>query len=454
MKCGRLFVLLLAVASSYVCFAQRGRPAPDPTQLAVTQAIREGRITDAEKLLTDAIRALQQNDPQSPRLASYLKELSGFVDRRGGRSEAMALLQRAYEIDLHAYGPADMNLTNDLVNLASHAQVAGDNREAEQRLNQALDIVRSNTSNLKSRLNVDLAAGVFGSLTNLYITEKRWVDAERMMQEESKLCELFEEPYRAGYALCGSLPGRLAEVYRAEGRTGDAEQVPQDTGGPPELAGLNKTAEKYEVDGLYPSAEETYNRAIALAEKIEADPQNRYGGLIVREMNSLGRLFEKEGFNDRAERSYANALEVDERLAGPQGGHTHYAEALNARYLVELYRREGRLKDAESLLQRVREIQEKSLGERHRAVVQTIMMLAGIYEEEGKKDQSAYAQALPLYEHTVAIQELNLGPDHPDLLWPLGKYADLLQILHDDAKAAAVRTRMAVISTAQQKERK
>jgi len=54
---------------------------------------------------------------------------------------------------------------------------------------------------------------------------------------------------------------------------------------------LNKTAEKY--DGLYPSAEETYNRAIVLAEKIEADPQNRYGGLIVREMNSLGRLFEK-----------------------------------------------------------------------------------------------------------------------------------------------------------------
>ena len=76
-------------------------------------------------------------------------------------------------------------------------------------------------------MNVDLAAGVFGSLANLYITEKRWVDAERMMQEESKLCDLFEEPYRDGYALCGSLPGRLAEVYRAEGRTGGAEQVPQ-----------------------------------------------------------------------------------------------------------------------------------------------------------------------------------------------------------------------------------
>jgi len=62
------------------------------------------------------------------------------------------------------------------------------------------------------------------------------------------------------------------------------------------------------------------------------------------------------------------------------------------------------MKDTESLLQRVRQIQEKSLGERHRAVVQTIMILAGVYEEEGKKDQSAYAQALPLYEHAAPFR--------------------------------------------------
>jgi len=366
----------------------------------------------------------------------------------------MALLQRAYEIDLNGYGPSDMRLTNDLTSIASYALIAGDKLTAEQRLNQALDIVRSNMSNLHSRLNVGLAAGVFGSLANFYINEKRWVDAERMMQEESKLCDLFEEPFRAGYALCGSLPDRLAQVYRAEGRTADAERVPPDTGGPPEVAALNEIAEKYAADGLYPSAEESYKRAIAMAQKIEADPENHYGGLIVREMNLLGQLFEKEGFNDRAERSYVSALEVDEKLAGPQRGHTGYAVSLNPRNLVGLYRKEGRLKDAESLLQHVREVQEKSLGERHRVVFQTIMLEAGIYEEDGKKDQSAYAQALTLYEHAVAIQELNLPPDHPDLLWPLGKYADMLQMLHEDTKAAAVRARMETISNAQQRETK
>jgi hypothetical protein len=82
------------------------------------------------------------------------------------------------------------------------------------------------------------------------------------------------------------------------------------------------------------------------------------------------------------------------------------------------------------------------------------MLEASIYEEDGKKDQSAYAQALTLYEHAVAIQELNLPLDHPELLWPLGKYADMLQMLHEDTKAAAVRARMATISNAQQRETK
>lgn len=454
MKCGRLFTLLLALASSYVCFGQSGRPAPDRIQIAVTQAMREGRITDAEKLLTDTIRELEQSDPQNLRLATYLRQLSGFVDRRGRHTEALALSERASEIERNAYGPSDLRLAPELTTQALRAQQAGDNRQAEELLNHALEIVHANATNLNSSLNIDLAAGVYSSFAIFYISEHRWADAEKMMQEETKLCNFFQEPYRAGYANCGSLNERLAEVYRAEGRTVDAERLPQDDGVPPELAALNRIAEKYEKDGLYPSGEDTYNRAIALAEKIEADPQNRYGGLIVREMNSLGQLFEKEGFNDRAERTYVNALEVNEKLAGPERGHTAYAVMLNPAFLLDLYRKEGRLKDAESLLQQVLAVQEKSLGERHRAVVQTLLKLAGMYEEEGKNDEAKYAPALPLYERALAIQKVNLGPDHPDLLGLLGQYADLLLKLHYDAKAAEVRARMAMISTAQQNERK
>ena len=234
----------------------------------------------------------------------------------------------------------------------------------------------------------------------------------------------------------------------------DAENVPREKSVPSDLDALNKTAEKYEQDGLYPSAEDTYNRALAMAEKMEADPQNRYGGLIVMEMNSLGQLFEKEGFQDRAEKTYANALAINEKQAGPDRGHAAFALMLDPHYLVNLYRTEGRLTDAEPLLQRVLETQERSLGERHRAVVQTLTTFAHIYQEEGKTDQAKYALALPLYERAIKIQEANLGPDHPEVLSLLSEYADLLQKLHEDAKAAEIRARVARISSADQKDRK
>jgi tetratricopeptide (TPR) repeat protein len=445
MKWPRRFIPLLAIISPCACFAQTNRPARDPVQIAVTQAMRDGRQADAEKLLTDAIRELEQSDPKNPRLASYLKSLSQFADRRGSPSDAVALITRAYEIERNAYGPSDLRITNDLTLLASHAQMSGDIRETERLLDQALEIARSNVKNLNSGFDVGLVAGVFGSVATLYIKEQRWGEAESLMQEEAKLCEFFEEPYRDGYALCGSLAQRRAEVYRAEGRWVDADQVPDDKRGPPELDSLNKIAKKYEKDGLYPSAEDAYNRAIALAEKIEADPHNAYGGLIVEEINSLGQLFEKEGFKDRAEKTYERALEFDETRAGPERGRSSFAQMLNFQYLLDLYRKEGRLTDAERVVQRVLEIQERSLG-RHRVVVQTLMTLAGLYEEEGKNAEANYSQALSFYQRALAIQEVNLGPSHPEVFYLLSKCADLLLKLHDDAKAAEVRARMALIT--------
>jgi len=244
MKCGWLFVLLLALVSSYVCQAQNNRPPPDRVQIAVTQAMREGRITDAEKLLTDAIRELEQSDPESLRLADYLKQLSMFLERRGRHTEALALSERASEIERNAYGPSDLRLAPELTTQASRAQAAGDNRQAELLLNQALQIVHTNTTNLNSSLNIDLAAGVYSSFAIFYISEHRWADAEKMMQEEAKLCNFFQEPYRAGYANCGSLNERLAEVYRAEGKTTEAEQLHQDETVPAELDALNRIAER------------------------------------------------------------------------------------------------------------------------------------------------------------------------------------------------------------------
>ena len=452
MKWGQLLVAFLAVGVSGTCLAQGDRPAVDRTQRAVTEARNAGRFMDAEKLLTDAIHELEQSDPRSPRLAQYLKELAPLLHRRGRDVEAAAAMDRAYEIDRNAFGPNDLRIANDLANMAWSAHRAGNDQEAERLFNQALEIVHSNAANLRWNAGAGLAAGVIGTVVSFYIAERRWVSAELLMPEETKLCDMLPEEFRTGFGLCGRIPETLEEIYRGEGRAGPVEERPRSTILPPELTALNQAAEKYEKDGLYPSAEDTYQHAIALAEKIDADPQGHYGTLAVMEIVSLGQLFEREGLKDRAERAYLNALEYTEQRAGPQQPGKGFALALYPVSLVNLYRNEGRLQDAERVVQHALDIQVASLGERHRAVVQTLIMLADIYEDEGKNEPATLAQAATTYERAIAIQETNLGSGDPGLLSLLQKYGDLLQKLHEDAKAAGVKSKIAAISATQQKK--
>jgi len=454
MKWGQLLVPFLAVGISCPCLAQNDRPAVDRTQRAVTEARNAGRFMDAEKLLTDAIHELEQSNPSSPRLAQYLKELAPLLHRRGRDAEAAAAMDRAYEIDRDAFGPNDLRIANDLVNMARSAHTAGNDQEAERLSNQALEIVHSNAANLRWNAGAGLAAGVVGAVVSFYIDEKRWVSAELLMPEETKLCDMLPEEFRTGFGLCGHIPETLEEIYRGEGRTVAVEERPRNTILPPELTALDQTAERYEKDRLYPSAEDTYERAVALAEKIDANPQGRYGDLALTQIDLLGHLFEREGLKDRAENSYLSALEYTEQRAGPQQPGRGFALALYPLSLVSLYRNEGRLQDAERVVRHALDIQVASLGERHRAVVQTLTMLADIYEDEGKNDLAKLEQAAATYGHAVAIQETNLGSGDPGLLPLLQKYADVLQKLHDDAKTAEVKSKIAAISAAQQNNQK
>jgi len=451
MKRGCEPALLLVLVSSHLCFAQGNRPAIDPTQRTVTEARNAGRFMDAEKLLNEAIHQLEQSDPQSPLLAQYLKELAALLQRRGLAAEGAAAMDRAFEIDRKASGPNDLRIANDLAIRASSAHAAGNDQEAEGLTNQALEIVHSNAATLRWNEGAGLAASVVGATVSLYIAENRWVSAELLMPEETKLCDMLPAEFRPGFGLCGRVPETLAQIYRGEGRAVTVEQ-PARSYLPPELTALNQAAEKYEKDGLYPSAEDAYERAIRLAEKIDAEPQGHYGNLAPLEMDSLGQLLEREGLKDRAEKSYLSALEYMEQRAGPQQLAKGFAASLYPGALVGLYRNEGRLNDAERVVQHVLDVQVACLGERHRSVVQTLTMLADIYADEAKNDPAKLAQAASTYERALAIQESNLGPNDSGLLPLLQRYADLLQELHEDTKAAQVKSKIAAISATQQKK--
>jgi tetratricopeptide (TPR) repeat protein len=450
MTAGRFLLPFVALVSGAVCFAQTERVDPNSLQRAISKARNEGRLVDAENLLRDGIQKLEEDNPQNPWIAIYLKELAPLVARTDGETAYLPLVQRAYEIDRAAFGGSDLRVANDLGLLAASSNRVGKRQDAEREFDEAVSIVRSKEADLRWNEGAGLAASVIGAAVKFYVEEKRWVDSEVLMQEEVRLCSMVPDEARVGFGLCSRTEETLAEIYRGEGRTAPVEEGRPRTGLPPELVALNQTAENYVNDGRYPSAEETYEQAIKLAEKMDSD-RDHYGGLRIVEMDQLGQLFEREGFKDRAEKSYKDALEIGEQEARSQSGRPTFAESLFPLNLIYLYRNEGRLQDAEAVVQGVLEIQIASLGARHRVIVDTLTELADIREHEGQKDPTKLAEAKATYERAIAMQEANVGSNDASLINLLQKYAGLLSRLNEDAKAAEVRARIDSIQAVQRK---
>jgi tetratricopeptide (TPR) repeat protein len=450
MTAARFFLPFLALVSSAGCFAQNERADPNSLQRAITKARNEGRLVDAENLLRDGIQKLEQDNPQNPQISTYLKELAPLVARREGDAAYGPLVERAYEIDRAAFGASDLRVANDLTLLASFSNRAGNDREAGREFEEAVGIIRSKEADLRWNAGAGLAASVLGAAVTFYIEEKRWVDAEVLMPEEVKLCNMVPDEFRGGFGRCEHIEETAAEIFRGEGRAVHVEEGRPRTGLPPELITLNQTAEKYLNDGLYRSAEETYKQAIELAGKMDSD-HDHYGTLRIVEMNQLGQLFEREGSKDQAEKSYLGALEIGEREARSKSDHPSFAMSVLPLSLIYLYKNEGRLQEAEAVVQGVLEIQVASLGERHRAIVDTLAELADIREQEGLQEPTKLAEAKATYERAIAMKGANLGPNDPSLIELLEKYRSLLSRLNEDAKAAEVSARIASIQAIHRK---
>ncbi len=84
------------------------------------------------------------------------------------------------------------------------------------------------------------------------------------------------------------------------------------------------------------------------------------------------------------------------------------AQSLNN--YADLYRSQGREAEAEPLYQQALDIQEKALGPEHPEVATTLNNLAGLCTR-----QCRYADAESLSKRALAVREKTLGPEHPDV---------------------------------------
>ena len=82
----------------------------------------------------------------------------------------------------------------------------------------------------------------------------------------------------------------------------------------------------------------------------------------------------------------------------------------------------GKYTEAEPLYRRALAINEKQLGPEHPDVAISLNNLAGLFHAQGK-----YAEAEPLYRRALAINEKQLGPEHPSIATSLNNLAELLR---------------------------
>ena len=78
------------------------------------------------------------------------------------------------------------------------------------------------------------------------------------------------------------------------------------------------------------------------------------------------------------------------------------------RDLAVTYREEGKLAQAETMLQEVVDVEKRTLGPEHLSTPSAIGDLAFLYPREGK-----YSQAEALCGQSLAVLQRVLGPEHP-----------------------------------------
>ncbi|MGZ6367463.1 MAG: tetratricopeptide repeat protein, partial [Ktedonobacteraceae bacterium] len=96
----------------------------------------------------------------------------------------------------------------------------------------------------------------------------------------------------------------------------------------------------------------------------------------------------------------------------------------------------ARYAEAEVFYQHSMRIMEQALGPDHPQVAYPLNNLANLYKDQGK-----YAEAEPLYQRALHIWEQALGPDHPITRTVVRNYAILLRKTGREAEANELEAR-------------
>lgn len=410
------------------------RTGPDPEMEVISKAEQEGRLLDAEKLLTAAVRKAESSSPPDQWLGFLLSRLGRVELQLGRYSDAVTTARRALAVDRTVHGVQLSRVLVDLQNVAYYSYRAGDSVAAEQAVDEGVALARKDPGPQDANLLIALRqATVFDEM------HQHSAKAQAARAESAEICKAQVKP-RA--SICSVV---LLDFFSKSGDSGSVQKIlsEQAAQGPVDYHGhadygrqlnaLGRLAAHYQQVGNYNLAEATYRKAIAVAENRIPNPLVAPGVYY-----QYGRLLELEGEDEEAEAAYKRAFDTLEHM---QGRFRFVAiERLSETPLVRLYQKDDRTSEAEAILQQALAEQEQVLDPRDAHLARTIVQLAGLEMRQGE-----YSDAERLCERALKIQEADYGPDNPRLMQTLSLYASVERQLHKTDKADALAARAATL---------
>jgi len=228
----------------------------------------------------------------------------------------------------------------------------------------------------------------------------------------------------------GTTRWRLGEYGEAEDalqRSLDIREETLDPDDPDLMENLDMLARVHQARGENGEAVPLFERVLAIRQKaLDPDDSN-----LALSFNNLAGAYVTVGRNEEALANYRKALEVYEASLGD-----HPYTAVAALNLGAKLRDLGRHDEAEPLLQRAREMEERLLPENHFYRLYLYAQLGRFYE-----DQDKLAEAEAEYRHSLQVAEASVGPTHADYALVLARLSGVVNGLGRSVEAESLAVR-------------
>ena len=399
----------------------------------------------------------QGSRPISLRDAQRWEQLQGDAEAqlaKGNYGQAESLAKQALAAGIAGFGPGDPNVAASYSMLGAVQLKNSNTAEAETNFRQALGIY-------EKRLGPEHEF-VGAMLNNLGLVLERqgiFSGAELLLRRALTIKEKKQGKDNPDTAVTLA---NLARVLDRQGKSGQLAQVassaPPAGAAPGSAEGqlLVAQAQIAASQGDFSQAEALHRRALAVHEK-ELGPEHP---TTLATLTNLGGVMMLQGKFKEAERVFRRVLAAREKVLGPE--HPDTAVSLNnvANSLFEQFKQDElnappaqRLRrlsnntqqqqtpEAETLYRRALAIQEKQLGPNHPAVAATLNNLAVLLAGRGR-----YQDAEPMHQRALAIAEKSLGPNHLDTAAMLTAFAITYDRQGKNSEAEALYARAVVIA--------